>query len=188
MPACELRRNHLTRHCVFSIDSKNDIAFLPTSKKYGSGTLIKSSTCCQGSVARCTDGSSYTLNGEDEWVLLREADSEAQSIAIVRGTTLTINIGITLSDGQIYTAGENDILRFCVKKDPDDAEYTIRKELTAANFKDGSYVLQISPSDTEGLDVGRYYYDVGLQIGGEYYMVIEQSLFTVLQNISEREV
>ena len=54
-----------------------------------------------------------------------------------------------------------------------------------ANFKDGSYVLQISPSDTEGLDVGRYYYDVGLQIGGEYYMVIEQSLFTVLQNISE---
>ena len=119
MSACELRRNHLTKHCVFSIDSKNDIAYLPTSKKYGSGSLIKSSTCCQGSIAKCIDGSSYTLNGEDEWVLVREAENEAQSINIVRGTTLTVNIGITLSDGETYEAGDNDILRFCVKKDPD---------------------------------------------------------------------
>ena len=188
MSAFELQRNHRTKHCLFSIDSKMDIEHLPTSKKNGSGPLITSGTCCQGSAARCTDGSSYVLNGEDKWTLVREVKNENNSIYIVRGTTLTVNIGVTLANGDAYEAGQDDVLRFCVKKDPDDEAYAIHKELTAANYSDGSFALQLSPSDTKDLEVGRYYYDVGLQVDGEYYMIIEESLFVVQQNISEREV
>ena len=188
MSAYELQRNHRSKHCVFSIDSKGDLDSLPTSRKNGSGSLITSGTCCQGSVARCTDGSSYVLNGEDKWTLVREVKNENNSIYIVRGTTLTVNIGVTQANGDDYEVGESDVLRFCVKRDPDDEEYAIRKELTAANYSDGSFSLQISPSDTEDLEIGRYYYDVGLQVNGEYYMIIEESLFVIQQNISEREV
>ena len=69
MAACELKRNYTTRYCVFAIDNANDLEMLPTTSRGGSGDLIRSTTCCFGSLAKAADGQTYRLNGADEWVL-----------------------------------------------------------------------------------------------------------------------
>ena len=68
MSASELNRNYTTRFCTFAIDSAGDIDMLPTSVRTGSGDLIRSTTCCKGSVARAVDGKTYVLDGNDAWV------------------------------------------------------------------------------------------------------------------------
>ena len=189
MSAYELKRDYNTRYCLFSIESKNDVAMLPTSKTKGRGDLAESTPCCQGSIAKSIDGSAYVLNSDDEWVLVNEKrESSAQTLSIVRGTTMSIIIAIDQVNGEEYTMANDDTLRFCVKRNASDSDYVINKEITNASSKDGGYELVLSPEDTENLDVGRYYYDVGLQIGGEYFMIIETSIFNVTQNISAREV
>lgn len=68
MAARELMRNRATRYSVFHIDSADDIQYLPTSKKSGTGELCLSAPCIVGSMARAVDGTKYVLNGSDEWV------------------------------------------------------------------------------------------------------------------------
>ena len=111
-----------------------------------------------------------------------------QTIDIIRGTSLTVNIAVTSADGVPYELTSSDRLRFCVKRDLDDDECVIEKELTSAQYNDGVYMLHLSPNDTETLDVGRYYYDCGLQLDGEYYMIIEKSHFNIMANVSSRNV
>lgn len=67
MAAQEVSRNNSTRHCVFAIDSEDDLRILPTSKKSGIESLSLSTPCRQGSMARTTDGKYYTLDGNDQW-------------------------------------------------------------------------------------------------------------------------
>lgn len=67
MAAHELSRNCATRHCVFAIDTENDLKILPTSKKSGKESVSLSTPCRQGSMARSVDGKCYILNGNDEW-------------------------------------------------------------------------------------------------------------------------
>ena len=68
MAAWELQRDHITRYCLFGIDSAADIPMLPTSVKVGSGDLVKSTTCSFGSIARAFNGKDYILTGNNEWV------------------------------------------------------------------------------------------------------------------------
>ena len=68
MAACELKRNYATRYCLFGIDGKNDLSMLPTSTRKGSGDLIRSTTCCIGSMARASNGKVYVLTGENKWI------------------------------------------------------------------------------------------------------------------------
>lgn len=68
MAAKELRRNHITRHCLFAIDGADDIPMLPTSTKPGSADLIQSTICCIGSRAVAVSGKTYMLGGDDVWV------------------------------------------------------------------------------------------------------------------------
>lgn len=69
MPACELKRDHITRYCLFAIDDASDLSMLPTSVSVGSGDLIKSTRCCIGSLATSSNGTTYRLNGANEWVV-----------------------------------------------------------------------------------------------------------------------
>lgn len=110
-----------------------------------------------------------------------------QPISMVRGTTKSIDISVSSAVGSEYVLGDNDILRFGVKKSPDHRVCVIEKELTRANYNDDVYVLLITPDDTEGLDCGVYYYDVGLQVGSSYFNVIECSKFEIRQNITSRK-
>lgn len=68
MAAKELRRDHITRHCLFAIDGADDIDLLPTSTREGSGDLIQSAICCIGSRAVAVSGKTYMLSGDDKWV------------------------------------------------------------------------------------------------------------------------
>ena len=69
MHATELMRNNTTRYCLFAVDSAEYLSMLPTTTKVGTDEMVKSTTCCAGSLARCLDGKLYTLNGNDQWVV-----------------------------------------------------------------------------------------------------------------------
>ena len=111
-----------------------------------------------------------------------------QTIDIIRGTSKTVNIAVSNADGTPYQLRSSEKLRFCVKRGYEDDVCVIEKELTSIHYNDGVYMLHLSPSDTESLDAGRYFYDCGLQIGGEYYMIVERSQFNIIPNISSRDV
>lgn len=111
-----------------------------------------------------------------------------QPVAIIRGTTRILNIGLSDSLGASYMLQPGEVLRFGVKTHPSNPTFVINKELTSANYENGVYVLILSPNDTEHLPFGRYYYDVGLQNGDSYFNVIECSEFDIRHNITAREV
>lgn len=116
-----------------------------------------------------------------------ELFDSVQPIAIVRGTTNSFSIAITDEDtGEPYELEAGEVLRFGIKRRPEDAECIITKEITEAD-EDDSYPFTISPSDTLELDFGRYWYDVGLQDGAAYYPIIAASPFDIAWNITERE-
>lgn len=108
-----------------------------------------------------------------------------QSIAIVRGTTLSVKIKVNNADGTPHELLEGEIIRFGVKKMPADNEELISKELTSESGSNGEYTLILLPDDTKELPFGTYYYDVGLQSGVNYYNIVECSEFEIAYNITE---
>lgn len=108
-----------------------------------------------------------------------------QPISIVRGTTQMVNIDLVDAGGNPYSLGADEVLRFGVKRCPEDEEYLLVKELTSEHqSEDGTYVLTLEPADTGRMKFGRYYYDVGMQSGEQYYNVIECSNFHIRYNIT----
>lgn len=107
------------------------------------------------------------------------------SIQIIRGTTNTFGITITDANGDPYTLQEGEALLFGVKKRAKDEDYTFKKNAVAG--ENGAYSVKVEPSDTEGLDFGRYFYDVGLQSGTDFFNVIPCSPFDICENITGRE-
>ncbi len=111
-----------------------------------------------------------------------------QPLSMVRGTTLSLALSVQDSDGNDYTLQTGEVLRFGVKKKPEDTEYLITKEAGPNDTDDdGNYVFALAPADTEDLPFGCYYYDVGLQSGTDYYNVIEASSFKLAFNVTEWE-
>lgn len=83
----------------------------------------------------------------------------------ISGTTITLPRGDSAwirfpmyvmddeeSEGELYTLHEGDKCYFALKGDYEDEEPVIKRLL------DG-YVLHLLPEDTEGLELGTYYYD-----------------------------
>ena len=110
-------------------------------------------------------------------------------IKMIRGTTHTLNFRLKDSTGANYVIPTNAVLRFGVKHKATDYDYVLKKELTSKNASENgdSYVLTITPEETQGLPFGRYCYDVGLQDGNNYYMVIPCSYFFLHHNITSKE-
>lgn len=107
-----------------------------------------------------------------------------QGIEIVRGTTVPIELEVTVdATGELYTAAAGEKILFGVKKEPTDA-VPIFCRLMAATGETGIYSVTLTPENTKGLAPGRYYYDVGLESGGEFYNIIEPSPFMILPNIT----
>lgn len=107
---------------------------------------------------------------------------------MIRGTTHPINVSLRDPSGAVYTLAEGEVLRFGLKRHPEDKECLIKKELTSAHLKDNVYVLILDPADTAELEFGTYYYDVGMQSGTTYKNVIECSKFKIDHNITLPEV
>ena len=111
-----------------------------------------------------------------------------QTISIIRGTTNVFVVAVQDSSGSPYLLTEGETLIFGVKSRPGDEEYVIIKTLTVDNLLTDASVLRLNPEDTEALSYGRYCYDIGLQRGTDYYMVLPCSDFNINHNITERVV
>ena len=107
-----------------------------------------------------------------------------QGIEIVRGTTVPISLEVTDANGLPYTAAAGEVILFGIKKEATDAAPIFCKAAVAEDDEPGVYSFTITPENTKGLTPGRYYYDVGLESGGEFYNIIEPGPFMILPNIT----
>ena len=117
-------------------------------------------------------------------------EANQQPLEIIRGTTRDIAVTIVNSAGDAHTLGNGETLRFAVKKNREDLQPELSKDFGADEYDAANecYVLHIFPADTESMKFGRYYYDIGLQTGDDYYNVVPCSPFDVLPNITARRV
>jgi len=106
----------------------------------------------------------------------------AQKIEIVRGTSNDFIITVFDADGREYILSSDERLVFGIKKKLDDAEAIFTK--TAVNRSDGSYAVSIEPGDTAELEPGRYFYDVGLKSGTDFFSVIDFTPIIIQPNIT----
>lgn len=104
-------------------------------------------------------------------------------IEIIRGTTNVLDITVTDASGNLYDVSNGEKLLFGVKRKADDEKYLLIK--AADSSQNGVYEIKICPGDTEGLECGRYLYDVAIQSGDEFFNVIEASAFTICKNVTK---
>ena len=107
----------------------------------------------------------------------------ANIIEMVRGTTNSIFVTVLDDDGEQYTLQSGDKLIFGVKTNINNSDCCIHKVITEG---DGEYEIRLKPEDTEDLPCGKFCYDVGLQVGEDYFPVIECSPFILNQNVTKR--
>ena len=95
---------------------------------------------------------------------------ENGNIYITRGDTAAFTLTV---DG--YTAAEGDTLAFSVKKNCNDAQAVIVKDIDVTEK-----TFTVEHDDTASLEFGDYWYDVQLhRASGEYDTVIIPHQFTV---------
>lgn len=107
----------------------------------------------------------------------------AKKIELVRGSSKVIVIEVTDETGTPYTLEDGDRLLFGVKRNVEEDEYVIFKDITQT--EDGIYRVALKPADTIALEYGRYVYDVGLEKGEDYYPVIDASAFVISPNVTK---
>lgn len=108
----------------------------------------------------------------------------AYEIALIRGTTSSQQIRLIL-DGQPYFLDEKEYIHFGVKEDYHSTRLLIDKIFTKEEQDEEGYInFTIMPSDTQNWPCKTYKYDIGLQSGEEYYIVIPESNFVVKPNIT----
>lgn len=105
-----------------------------------------------------------------------------KDIEIIRGTTNTFEIAVTTPDGNMYELKQDEKLLFGVKKKHTDSTYIFVK--TVKIGKNGVYTVTIHPEDTEKCDCNKYYYDVAIQSGSDFFNIIEASTFHIKKNIT----
>ena len=111
------------------------------------------------------------------------------AIEIVRGTTNAFAISLKDKDtGETYVLETGEVLRFGVKKAEQSTTTVFDKTIAASAVEeDNTYTLTINPDDTLMLPTGRYYYDIGLQSGDDYFPVISWSPFVITPNATRKQ-
>lgn len=107
-------------------------------------------------------------------------------IKMIRGTTFKQPIHLTQNEMN-YSLKPGEILRFGVKESEHQARYIIIKEWESKDVIDGLFILTINPQDTLKLPCKKYKYDLGLQSGDDYFMIIPESDFQLCENITKWE-
>lgn len=95
-------------------------------------------------------------------------------INLSRGNSGTLNLMITARDGSSYSLYPGDKLIFVLKKNSNDAEELIHKEMVFP-------VLEFFPEDTVHLEPGDYKYDVTLVQYNGTITTITQSDFNLME-------
>lgn len=108
-----------------------------------------------------------------------------QPIEMIRGRTNTITVTVRDVNGDLYPLKSGERLIFGVKTNKNNSACCIKKVITEGT---GEYEFHLSPVDTENLECGTMCYDVGLQIGTDYYSVVPCSPFKLTHDVTRREV
>lgn len=106
-------------------------------------------------------------------------------IKITRGDTgyLEVPVDMILEDDTKtpYEVKAGDTMTLSVKKSTKDTEYCFQKTVNSTNL------FKIEPEDTSHCEFGKYRYDVELTTAeGDTYTVIEDTLFTILPEVTCR--
>lgn len=101
------------------------------------------------------------------------------TITLTRGDTFKATIGITNPDGTPYEPEEGDSIRFAMKKEYEDAEVLIEKDIPTDTL-----ILTIAPEDTKPLRFGDYVYDIQLtKVSGEIDTFITKSKLVLTEEV-----
>lgn len=110
-------------------------------------------------------------------------------LKIIRGTTQSLLVTITDETGETYKLQSGDVLRFGIKRNWQDTDYDVCKEITSDNMQDNGYIIALAPEDTLDLPAEGYYFDVGLQTAdGDYYMIIPCDKCVIAPAVTQKEV
>ena len=105
-------------------------------------------------------------------------------IEMVRGTTAIQQIRL-MENSQPYFLSENEYVCFGVKEAGYSSRLLIDKRFTSTDQdEDGVIEFKILPNETAKWPVKTYKYDIGLQSGEDYFIVIPESDLVLKQNIT----
>ena len=106
----------------------------------------------------------------------------SQKIEIVKCTSDVIQITLTDHDGNLRALSSGEKIIFGLKRKCTDTDLLFVKAALPVDL--GLYNVELCPEDTD-LEPGKYFYDVGLQSGGDYFNIVEPSPFVVQANVTK---
>lgn len=107
-------------------------------------------------------------------------DDSSKLITLTRGDSLYLTVEFTDDDeGTPYVPVTGDTVRFALKKNIEDEECLIIKDIPISTM-----VLYLEPSDTKDLEFGTYWYDIQLTTDGDdVYTPIGPAKFKVTKEV-----
>lgn len=107
-------------------------------------------------------------------------------VTITRGDSAYITLSIIKEDGSLYEFAEGDYIRGQVRKGKSRDSELIFDCTFSGETEEGAKIWVISPSDTDGVEPGRYYYDMQLvKFSGDVFTFIPVSEFIISADITE---
>lgn len=105
---------------------------------------------------------------------------KSNNIRLTRGDTARFVVSVKNEvTQQAYDIQSSDTLTMTIKDSIRDGEACVQKTIT------GSNVFHILPSDTRGLNFGKYVYDVQLTTAsGDVYTVVEPATFELMEEVT----
>ncbi len=101
------------------------------------------------------------------------------TIYLTRGDTFKAHLTINNADGTEYIPVEGDTIRFALKKQVEDENYLIMKDIPTDTL-----TLTLNPADTKSLDFGDYVYDVQLtKANGDVDTFITVAKFVLTEEV-----
>lgn len=110
-----------------------------------------------------------------------------QPLTITRGTSNTINVTLTDTEGETYTLGSGESLRLGIKMRPESEYVQLTKDIDSTALDEDVYVFSLTPEETANLRLGMSWYDVTLLTGDDIYPVIDLSPVTIIGTASDGE-
>lgn len=105
--------------------------------------------------------------------------SSSYRILLTRGDSAKFSVSINnIFSGSEYEMKDTDILRMTVRRNENDPEILVQKEVVGSNN------IYIRPEDTEEMFFGDYMYDVELTIDDDVFTIITPSPFKLLTEIT----
>lgn len=106
------------------------------------------------------------------------ASINGENISLTRGDSLILHVDVT-QNFEPYVPQEGDVIRFALKKNSNDQEVLILKNVDLDSMQ-----LIIEPEDTKSLPYGTYKYDIELTtVGGFVDTFIGPANFKITEEV-----